>query len=579
MKLRIEGLLLTILALIFIAQTVESQVIVRCPKGNFNNSLKFRCVPTQESTLDTVLISDCDCNDPLNIYYPLALCHRTITFKADSLIIPDDINAFDFPYFDLDPISLGNLYGQDGEPLLNFLDPDGFINPYLEKGDTLEAGIILPIDTESKSITLDVWIPFGESASFNLYIGFDEVRNVLNQYFTIPPSDPCGIYIEECYDIHREFDASDNKIYSQKSIIISPPPINGKISKIELLNISLNDPSYMINLSGTLYHEFSFKKIEFFNGIQIANDSLNVGFSDESDLPYELLQTASNTVDQSIYKPSERFAPLYNYSSSEDIDGDFFNLILKNSFANPSPDAIIDSLDLRVCYNQYNSCGPYKEVYDAALSIPDQDIVESVISVSDHYANQTIYAISIDNIKITHTWIGDLKISLQGPDGTTAVLIDRLCSSDDNMSISFSSTADDLYADISCPINNLRTYRPKEDLAIFDGKQINGDWKLIIEDEAASDIGTLESWTLGICTCRQYCDCPDSYSTAQNNNIQGSIYKNRTYQTDGIIESEEIISGEMTTVQYQSGSNINLSNPFEVKAGATFIAEQGGCPE
>ena len=38
------------------------------------------------------------------------------------------------------------------------------------------------------------------------------------------------------------------------------------------------------------------------------------------------------------------------------------------------------------------------------------------------------------------------------------------------------------------------SFRPEQPLSAFDGKPVDGTWKLRISDQAAQDIGTLNSW-------------------------------------------------------------------------------------
>ena len=79
------------------------------------------------------------------------------------------------------------------------------------------------------------------------------------------------------------------------------------------------------------------------------------------------------------------------------------------------------------------------------------------------------------HIKITHTYISDLSVKLQHPDGTEVVLHDRIGGDADNI--------DTIYGMGGAPV---------EGLTQLQGKPISGTWKLIIQDFAAQDTGTLD---------------------------------------------------------------------------------------
>jgi len=108
------------------------------------------------------------------------------------------------------------------------------------------------------------------------------------------------------------------------------------------------------------------------------------------------------------------------------------------------------------------------------LAIPDNSsggIVDSLtIDPSDAIDIDTV---EID-INITHTFIGDLKITLISPEGTEAVLANRPGGAGNGSNnINFVFTAN-----------------------TFWGESGAGTWQLRVSDHAGQDVGTLNSWTL-----------------------------------------------------------------------------------
>lgn len=104
--------------------------------------------------------------------------------------------------------------------------------------------------------------------------------------------------------------------------------------------------------------------------------------------------------------------------------------------------------------------------------IPDNRAggVRDVIQVSNQ---GTVSEIEVD-VNITHTYSGDLRISLTAPDQTTAVLQNR--------------------AGGSTPDVN-KTYRGTV-LATMAAKSAAGAWTLVVEDLARIDTGTLKGWSM-----------------------------------------------------------------------------------
>ncbi len=82
-------------------------------------------------------------------------------------------------------------------------------------------------------------------------------------------------------------------------------------------------------------------------------------------------------------------------------------------------------------------------------------------------------------VNITHTWQGDLIVSLTSPTGTTVVLHNRT-----------GSSTDDVYGWYPLEL------APDGDLGLFAGEGTDGDWTLSVSDNAGADTGTLNNWCL-----------------------------------------------------------------------------------
>jgi len=138
------------------------------------------------------------------------------------------------------------------------------------------------------------------------------------------------------------------------------------------------------------------------------------------------------------------------------------------------------------------------------LSIPDNsNAVTSTISFTEV---RTITDLNV-TLDISHTYISDLTVSLQSPDGTNVVLHKRSGGSADNISATYDVAA-----------------TPYESLTIFNGMESNGTWTLSLQDSAAGDVGSLSSWTLTI----------EGYENTNYSSVIGTVtYEDRPLSSSG----------------------------------------------
>ena len=109
--------------------------------------------------------------------------------------------------------------------------------------------------------------------------------------------------------------------------------------------------------------------------------------------------------------------------------------------------------------------------------IPDNDFagIERTLSTT---AGGTVGTIEV-SLDITHTYIGDLVVTLRSPKGTEVPLHNRT-----------GGSADDIV--------KVFTTATTPDLARFEGENIQGDWRLHISDRVGADFGKLNEWSVKI---------------------------------------------------------------------------------
>ncbi|WP_313804729.1 reprolysin-like metallopeptidase [Flavobacterium sp.] len=122
-------------------------------------------------------------------------------------------------------------------------------------------------------------------------------------------------------------------------------------------------------------------------------------------------------------------------------------------------------------------------------------------------------------MNVSHTWINDLTATLISPAGTQVQLYVNPCVSDAIENIV--ATFDDSGSAVVCGTNPgiSGTVLPTQALAALNGEVSNGTWTLRIADAFNQDGGSLNSWSLNICTVA-------ALGTTNNNLSNFVIYPN-----------------------------------------------------
>ncbi len=153
-------------------------------------------------------------------------------------------------------------------------------------------------------------------------------------------------------------------------------------------------------------------------------------------------------------------------------------------------------------------------VYDASdtpINIPDdsREGVTSVITISENVNVESLQVHlikkadpstgGVDSNGITHTYLGDLSISLESPEGTVIDLISNACDAREDIQVIISDNGDELTCNFTSP-GISGTKKPIEELTTFSGENAQGNWILKVIDGEADDFGTLDAWSLEICS-------------------------------------------------------------------------------
>jgi subtilisin-like proprotein convertase family protein len=152
------------------------------------------------------------------------------------------------------------------------------------------------------------------------------------------------------------------------------------------------------------------------------------------------------------------------------------------------------SPNFSIGYTITNVCNSY--TMNTGFAIPDDDPAFTVRSINV----PTTTNISDVNlaVNLTHTYVEDLQIVLQGPMTTTtqSTVFSQSCTNNDNINATF----DDQGTGIVCATTITGNVTPSTPLSIFNGLNPNGNWLVAIRDVGTGDSGNVVSYTLTICS-------------------------------------------------------------------------------
>lgn len=217
------------------------------------------------------------------------------------------------------------------------------------------------------------------------------------------------------------------------------------------------------------------------------------------------------------------------------------------------------------------------EVQDVVLACLDRSANNTPIDIEDFVTIQSainiplggfVTDVNVSLIDISHTFIGDLDITLTSPEGTVVTLFGRSCGGANDILAGYD---DDGIATLPCPPIDGQSYVPANPLAAFEGEFAPGLWTLSVTDNAGADQGTLNDWSLEVCTLTPVIDCTDI--TDLDITIPDGEYNYPdTIASSGLVP-------ERGNVIFRAPNGIYLDPGFQVDRIALFEAYLEACEE
>ncbi|KGO90926.1 zinc-dependent metalloprotease [Flavobacterium subsaxonicum] len=226
-----------------------------------------------------------------------------------------------------------------------------------------------------------------------------------------------------------------------------------------------------------------------------------------------------------------------------------------------------------------NTCTTYDNT--TLLQIPDSagaDVAGETVTSTITVADEGVLSDVNLRLRINHTFVRDLNITLTHPDGTEVTIWNRNCYNDDtNFIINFTDDA----APVDCSNLEGNYFSAVESLAVFNNKPANGIWTLSVTDNNQTRLGRITSWNLELCK-KEVLSTPnfglDAFAIYPNpNNGSFTVSFNSASQSNiGVtvndISGRQVYSNSFTNTGMFSG-NVDLKG---VQSGVYLVTVQDG---
>ncbi|WP_158441687.1 T9SS type A sorting domain-containing protein [Nonlabens dokdonensis] len=189
------------------------------------------------------------------------------------------------------------------------------------------------------------------------------------------------------------------------------------------------------------------------------------------------------------------------------------------------------------------------------IAIPDNDRV-GISSIINVPTTDDVDSIKL-GVDISHNYIQDMIIRISDPSSNNVALAwNRECANQNDLMATFEDGA----GPVLCRQPTVGTFDPSSTFSVFENLPSNGDWTLTISDNADTDAGTLNSWTLEVCVKTI---TPLSNEDFQLENL--SIYPNPNNGTFNILFDNAISDLVQVDVYDLSGRSV-FTNEYETSS-------------
>jgi subtilisin-like proprotein convertase family protein len=212
---------------------------------------------------------------------------------------------------------------------------------------------------------------------------------------------------------------------------------------------------------------------------------------------------------------------------------------------------------------------------NVAVPIADNQTVEVPIAVTESGPIGTVNV----SMRLNHTSVGDLVISLVAPDGTVVPLVTRRGGTGDNFGTGPNdcSGTPTFLGDIGgLPIGAgtapfAGAFAPEATLSVLEGREMNGIWKLRVTDMAADNTGTIGCVQLELTRRFHYCCGVEGVPLIQFDSPP-MIVEECSISTNGAVDPGEVVTMNFSLANNGSGPTTNLVATLLDGGGVTALS-------
>lgn len=153
----------------------------------------------------------------------------------------------------------------------------------------------------------------------------------------------------------------------------------------------------------------------------------------------------------------------------------------------------VNSSPFYIGYSITNTCTTYN--YSTPFALPDNGSTYTIKTLAVPTTTGTITDVNI-NVNVTHPNIQNLVIGVVRPSGSLVNLFNQNCSGNANMNVTFDTQG----AALVCASPTSGTYQPTGNLASYNGANPTGNWQVGFWDKVAGGTGTINSFSIEVCT-------------------------------------------------------------------------------
>jgi len=276
--------------------------------------------------------------------------------------------------------------------------------------------------------------------------------------------------------------------------------------------------------------------------------TLNLTWEADSNATSYDVQVASDAAFNTIVASGTTSSTSFRVAGLEETANYFWRILPKNVSCSGS---FSEPFQFRT--GQVNCAENISTNVPLPISASGSPTVNSTLNVPN---NGVLSDVNV-TLNMTHTYVGDVTISLISPTGTTVQLINSACGSSDNVNATF----DDAGVALLCSNNPAisGTVIPVQPLSAFNGENPNGNWTLRVKDNEGGDGGSLVSWSLDVCAVGP------ELGTKSNSISNFAVYPNPNSGSFNIRFDNDATSAVNVAVYDLRGRQIYANN-FQQKA-------------